>query len=75
MDDYCNLYIDESFVDKMKYLMSDNIEDITNILDYNRNLSLALDGILAKDMKIECKQSDVKLLRVKKDEENEPEEC
>lgn len=75
MDDYCNLYIDESFVDKMKYLMADNIEDITNILDYNRNLSLALDGILAKDMKIECKQSDVKLLRVKKDEENEPEEC
>lgn len=75
MDDYCNLYIDESFVDKMKYLMADNIEDITNILDYNRNLSLALDGILAKDMKIECKQSDVKLIRVKKDEENEPEEC
>jgi len=66
MDDYCNLYIDESFVDKMKYLMADNIEDITNILDYNRNLSLALDGILAKDMEIECKQSDVKLLRIKK---------
>ena len=72
MIDYCEQYIDNSFKQKMEYLMANNTQGITNILDYNRNLSLALDGGLAKDIIIECKLADVKSLNR---EENESKAC
>ena len=61
---YCNMYIDSSFIEKMNYLMHGNTTGISNILDYNKNLNLALDGILVKDMQIECNKDDVKYLNI-----------
>lgn len=72
MVDYCEHYIDNSFKQKMEYLMENNTQGITNIFDYNRNLGLALDGGLVKGMTIECKLDDVKSLNI---EENESKEC
>lgn len=62
MVDYCNLYIDCSFKKKMGYLMAEKTSGISNILDYNKNLDLAQEGVLVKDMRIECKKEDIKYL-------------
>lgn len=61
---YCNKNIDDSFKKKMAYLMHNNITGITNILEYNKRLDLALDGVLDKAIKIECKKEDVKYINI-----------
>ncbi|MBF1620471.1 MAG: hypothetical protein HXO42_08305 [Prevotella sp.] len=75
MAQYCKDYLDETFKQNMEYLMMNKTQGIDNVLAYNKNLGLALDGILGADIRIECKQSEVKLLNIKEDEENEPKEC
>ena len=47
------------------------IEEITNILKYNENLALALEGFMANDLIIECKQSDIKYLSANENETRE----
>ena len=63
MVNYCNENIDDTFKKKMAYLMHNNITGITNILEYNKRLDLALDGVLDKAIKIECKKEDVKYIK------------
>ena len=75
MAQYCKDYLDETFKQNMEYLMMNKTQGIDNVLAYNKNLGLALDGILGADIRIECKQSEVNLLNIKEDEENEPKEC
>ena len=60
MMDYCEHHIDDSFKQNMEYLMGGETQGITDILNYNKNFSLGLADILNKDLKIECKQIDVK---------------
>ena len=62
MVDYCSIYIDDSFKKKMSYLMNNNTTGITNILEYNKKLDLALEGVLVNDIKIQCKKEDIKFL-------------
>lgn len=64
MVDYCNLHIDGSFKKNMDYLMAKKTSGISNILNYNRNLDLALEGVLVKDICIECKKEDIKYLNL-----------
>jgi len=60
MMDYCDHHINDSFKQNMEYLMGGETQGITDILNYNKNFSLGLADILNKDLKIECKQIDVK---------------
>ena len=60
MMDYCEHHIDDTFKQNMEYLMGGETQGITDILNYNKNFSLGLADILNKDLKIECKQIDVK---------------
>ena len=68
MVDYCNKYIDDSFKKKMAYLMNNNIAGITNILEYNKRLDLALDGVFDNAIKIECKKEEVKYIKINEHE-------
>ena len=68
MVDYCNEYIDDSFKKKMAYLMNNNIAGITNILEYNKRLDLALDGVFDNAIKIECKKEEVKYIKINEHE-------
>lgn len=72
MVDYCNFHIDEIFKKKMDYLMVNKTTGISNILEYNKNLGLALEGVLNKDICIECKSTDIKLLNF---EDNGSKDC
>ena len=64
MFNYCNQYLDKSFQDKMNYLMAGKTMAITNILEYNKKLKLAFEGVLVEGVSIECKKEDVKYLNL-----------
>ena len=68
MVNYCSLYIDGSFKKNMDFLMAKKTSGIKEIHSYNKNLDLAIKGVLAKDMCIECKQEDIKYLNFKEHE-------
>ena len=62
---YCNQYIDDKFIKQMNYLTNKKTVGISNILEYNKNLDIALKGLHINDIRIECKQNDVKYLNLK----------
>ena len=62
MVDYCNANIDDSFKKDMRFLMNGKTTDINNIIDYNKNLGLTIDGAHVKDICIECEKEDIKYL-------------
>jgi hypothetical protein len=62
MVEYCKQYIDDSFREKMSYLMCNKTIDITNILEYNKRLEQTLKDVNIKGIQIECKIEDVKYL-------------
>lgn len=62
MVNYCNSYIDCSFK-KMGYLMAEKKSGISNILDCNKKLDFAQEGVPVKDMRTECKKKDIKYLK------------
>lgn len=73
MVEYCDIFLDDKFRKTISYLMKGKgeIEEITNILKYNENLALALEGFMANDLIIECKQSDIKYLSANENETRE----
>lgn len=56
---YCDTYLDRNFQKHMHYLMNGKTSGIANILEYNKNIEMALGGEL---IKIECNNKDIKLL-------------
>lgn len=62
---YCNQYIDDNFIKKVNYLTNNRTVGISNILEYNKNLDIALKDLNINDIRIECKQNDVKYLNFK----------
>lgn len=62
MVEYCKNYLDDSFREKMNYLMCNKTIDITNILEYNKRLEQTLKDVNIKGIQIECKIEDVKYL-------------
>lgn len=62
---YCNQYLDDNFIKKVTYLTDNKIVGISNILEYNKNLDIALKGLNINDIRIECRQNDVKYLNLK----------
>lgn len=64
MQKYCQEYLDVDFRSKMKYIMHRETTELENIDSYNQNLNKALEGVLLKDLHIECKKEDVKYLKI-----------
>lgn len=62
--EYCNLYLNKEFRNTMNFIMNKNIKELSNIDNYNKNLSKSLQNILQKEICIECKAEDVKLLNI-----------
>lgn len=65
MQEYCQLYIDEDFRKNMKFLMQRPLYEIDKIDNYNENYQNALERVIQKDLFIEYKKEDVKLLSQK----------
>ena len=59
MQKYCQEYLDVDFRSIMKYIMHRETTELENIDSYNQNLNKALEGVLLKDLHIECKKEDV----------------
>lgn len=62
--EYCNLYLNKEFRKSMNFIMNKNTKELSNIDNYNKNLSKSLQNFLQKEICIECKAEDVKLLNM-----------
>lgn len=62
--EYCNLYLNKEFRKTMNFIMNKNTKGLSNIDNYNKNLSKSLQNFLQKEICIECKAEDVKLLNM-----------
>lgn len=62
--EYCNFYLNKEFRKTMNFIMNGNTKELSSIDNYNKNLSRSLQNILKKDICIECKAEDVKLLNI-----------
>ena len=62
MSDYCNEWMDDKFKKGMEYLMHRKPIEISQILQYHKNIELALKGVPVNNLCLECKKDDVKYL-------------
>ena len=62
MQEYCQLYLDDKFRSKMKFILHRETTEIECIDSYNRNIHKALENALQRDLLIECKKEDVKFI-------------
>lgn len=62
MNKYCQEYMDESFIKKMKFLTNGHINGLYNIQNHMKALNDALDGYWDKNLIIECSYKEVKLI-------------
>ena len=67
IDEYCNEYLDLAFRKTMDYLMQGKTTAISNMLEYNINVRLALKGVPMDDLFLDCDKEDVKYLNFTQD--------
>ncbi len=62
MVDYCNLYLNNSFKQRMNFLMHKKAQGIDAVLHYNEIVSVELEELEHKGIRIECKYNDFQTL-------------
>ena len=67
MSNYCNEWMDDKFKKGMEYLMHRKPIEISQILQYHKNIELALKGVSVDNLCLECKKDDVKYLNYTQD--------
>lgn len=71
MNKYCEEYMDESFIKRMKFLTNGHINGINNIQNHMKALNEAINGYWDKNLIIECSHKEVGLIKPNENESKE----